>query len=34
MPSGLHVLVNLGTPGHPRWAAGIDPRREGAAAGD
>ena len=34
MPSGLHVLVNLGTPAQPRWAAGIDPRREGTAAGD
>ncbi len=34
MASGLHVLVNLGTPGQPRWAAGIDPRREGTAAGD
>ncbi len=34
MPSGLHVLVNRGTPGQPRWAAGIDPRREGTAAGD
>ena len=34
MPSGLHVLMNLGTPEKPRWTAGIDPRREGAAAGD
>ncbi|NDF65389.1 MAG: gamma-glutamyltransferase, partial [Betaproteobacteria bacterium] len=34
MASGLHVLVNLGTPAQPRWAAGIDPRREGTAAGD
>jgi gamma-glutamyltranspeptidase/glutathione hydrolase len=34
MSSGLHLLVNLGTAAQPRWAAGIDPRREGAAAGD
>ena len=34
MTSGLHVLVNLGTARHPRWTTGIDPRREGAAAGD
>ena len=34
MPSGLHLLVNLGTAAQPRWATGIDPRREGAAAGD
>ena len=33
MASGLHVLVNLGTADTPRWATGIDPRREGAAAG-
>ena len=34
MPSGLHVLVNLGTAKQSRWVAGIDPRREGTAAGD
>ena len=34
MASGLHVLFNVGTPEQPRWATGIDPRREGAAAGD
>jgi gamma-glutamyltranspeptidase/glutathione hydrolase len=34
MASGLHVLVNVGTAERPRWAAGIDPRREGAAVGD
>jgi gamma-glutamyltranspeptidase/glutathione hydrolase len=34
MASGLHVLVDVGAPGAARWATGIDPRREGAAAGD
>ena len=34
MASGLHVLFNVGTPEQPRWTTGIDPRREGAAAGD
>lgn len=34
MTSGLHLLVNQGTAARPRWVAGIDPRREGAAAGD
>ena len=34
MSSGLHVLVNTGTAAQPRWATGIDPRREGAAAGE
>ena len=34
MVSGLHLLVNQGSARSPRWATGIDPRREGAAAGD
>ena len=34
MVSGLHLLVNQGSARTPLWTTGIDPRREGAAAGD
>lgn len=34
MASGLHLLLDTGAPGATRWTTGIDPRREGAAAGD